>query len=81
MPGWQDKAIDLRDDYTRDAYLGITPLTGKSTLTTITPDDCKIQSLLREFPDQSKAGIVFVVPVCQPQLKPKRRESGSSDFL
>jgi hypothetical protein len=61
----------------------MTPLIGKSTLTTITPDDYKIQSLLREFPDQSKAGIVFVVPVYQPLLKPKKdkRESRSSDFL
>ena len=83
IPGWQDKSVDLRDDYTRDAHLGMTPLIGKSTLTTITLDDYKIQSLLREFPDQSKAGIVFVVPVCQPQLKPKKdkRESRSSDFL
>src|SRR5579862_5995166 len=59
----------------------MTPLIGKSTLTTITPDDYKIQSLLREFPDQSKAGIVFVVPVYQPQLKKDKRESRSSDFL
>jgi hypothetical protein len=40
--GWQDKLVDLLDDYTRDAYLGMTPLIGKSTLTTITLDDYKI---------------------------------------
>ena len=42
MPGWQDKSVDLLNDYTRDAYLGMTPLIGKSTLTTIMPDDYKI---------------------------------------
>jgi hypothetical protein len=73
--------VDLLDNYTRDAYLGMTPLIGKSTLTTITPDDYKIQSLLREFPNLSKASIVFVVPIHQLEPKKGRKESRSSDFL
>ena len=73
--------MDLLDDYTRDAYLGMIPIIAKSTLTTITLDDCKIQSLLREFPNLSKASIAFVVPIHQLEPKKGRKESRSSDFL
>ena len=101
MLDWQDKLVDILNDYVRDAYLGmipligkstliiitlnaylgITPLIGKSTLTMITLDDHKIQSLLREFPDQSQAGIAFVVPISQAEHRKERKESRSSDFL
>ena len=81
MLGWQDKPEDLLDNFTREAYFGITPLTSKSSLTTITLDDYKIQSLLREFPNQSKAGIVFVVPIQKPDTKKEKRGSRSSNFL
>jgi hypothetical protein len=101
MLDWQDKLVDILNDYVRDAYLGmipligkstliiitlnaylgITPLIGKSTLTMITLDDHKIQSLLREFPDQSKASIAFVVPISQAERKKERKESRLSDFL